>query len=642
MISFFRRALSSWAVLGLLGLIMVAFIITGVGTPSGLGNIGGGGSDLASVSGRAVTADEMSKRLDTALKRARQEQPGMNMSNFIREGAFDGILKELIDFTSLEIFAKQHGMAISHKLIGGEIGSISAFNGAAGGFDQARFQQVLSSQGMTEARFRSEVTQSILLRHMLVPVSASAGVQNGIALPYAALALESRSGSIAAVPLSAFSGGAAPTAADIQAFYARNAARYTVPETRAIRYATFDKSRFVGKVLPSEAEIAAYYKKNAATYAARETRSLTQIIVQDQSSAARIATAVRSGTPFDAAAKSAGVDALTLTAMEKSLFAKQSSDAVATAAFAQSKGGVTMPVKSGLGWHVVRVDAISGVAGRPLASVRGDITALLTKQKNDEALSNFVTEIDDAVADGQTFDDIVKAKGLTVVTTPAVTASGIAPEQSGFKAGAELPVILRDAFQAEIDDDPTLVTLSPESFAFYDLDRVVASAPRPLAKIQPQVANDFAADRASRAARKIADTIAARANAGTPFATALSTAGKSLPAPRPINARRIDISRAGQQVPPALTLLFSMAPKKAKVIEMPDNQGWFVIWLDSIQAGQTSDPQLIATTQRELADLVAREYTEQFTAAVQSELKVKRNAAAAAQLKASLLGAGTK
>ena len=44
MLAFFRRVLSSWLAVGLLALIMIAFIITGVGTPGG-GLVGGPGAD---------------------------------------------------------------------------------------------------------------------------------------------------------------------------------------------------------------------------------------------------------------------------------------------------------------------------------------------------------------------------------------------------------------------------------------------------------------------------------------------------------------------------------------------------------------------------------------------------------------------
>ena len=72
-ISFFRRALSSWLVLGLLGLILVAFIITGVGTPSGLGLTGGDGDTAATVGGDSVGSAEVTQALQRQLQPAQQQ-----------------------------------------------------------------------------------------------------------------------------------------------------------------------------------------------------------------------------------------------------------------------------------------------------------------------------------------------------------------------------------------------------------------------------------------------------------------------------------------------------------------------------------------------------------------------------------------
>ncbi len=645
MISFFRRALSSWIVLALLGLILVAVAVTGIGTPAGTGAFGGltGGGALVDVGSRTVTVGDLSSKLDADLRRQREQQPGLDMATFLRSGAFEQTLNESVDFAALQAFGDDHGLAISKRLIDGEIASISAFNGATGKFDEARFRQVLSSRGLTESRFRADVEQAIVSRHMLVPVAASSGAQTGIALPYASLALERRTGSVAAIPSATVSGGAMPTEGEITKFYARNAVKYTVPELRSVRYALFNRSRFNTAAAPNEAEIAAKYRKDSARYAARDMRGLTQIIVASQASADKIAAAVRTGQSMGAAAKSARLEALTLAPMERSSFASQSSPAVAAAAFAAQKNAVIPPVKSGLGWHIVRVDSVTAVSGMPLASARAAIVADLTKRNLETLLADFISGIDDAIADGQTFDEVVKAKGLAVLTTPDVTPTGIAPNQSGFQGPAELQTILRDAFQADEDDDPTVITISADVYALYDLERIVAAAPKPLAQIRTLVLGDFIADRAARAARKMAEAIAAKANSGTDFLTALSSAGVALPAPAPISARRLEITQAGQQVPPALSLLFSMAPRKAKVLEMPEKRGWFVVWLDRIEPGNAAaEPALVIATQRELADMVGQEYSQQFASAVKAKLKVKRNDAAITSLKRSLSGTGTK
>jgi peptidyl-prolyl cis-trans isomerase D len=644
MISFFRRALSSWMVLGLFGLILIAFIVTGVGTPSGLSNLSGGGSSLATIGGRAITSRDLISRLEVELKQRRQETPGLDMAAFVRGGAYDGMLDEIINFKSLEEFGAQHGMNISKKLVDGEIASIPAFSNASGKFDEGKFRQLLSDRGMNEAQFRSDVQSAIASRHMLVPVSTSLKMAEKLSLPYAALQMELRSGSVGVIPSSLLLAGAAPTPQELAAYYSRSSAKYTVPELRTVRYAMFDRTRFVGKVAPTEAEIAAAYNKNAAKYAARDTRGLTQVIVQNETIANDIAGKVRAGTAMSVAAKPSGVDALTMAPLEKAAFANQSAQAVADAVFSAAKGDVIKPVKSGLGWHVVRVDSINSVAAQPLSAVRPTLVADLSKSKIDEALQNFIAEIEAAVSDGQTFDEVVKTKGLAVVKTPAVTAGGIAPGDPNYRAPAELQTVLKSAFQAEPDEDPEVATLAAESFAFYHLDGVTPSAPRPLAAIKDQVTQDFVAERASRLAKKAAEAVAARANGGMPFPAALAASGLKLPNAAPLTARRFQLAQAGDQLPPPVKLMFDMSQRRAKVIEAPNKQGWFIVWLDQIVPNNAAlDPALISGVRQQLSQSIAQEYSQQFTKAAQTELKFKRNEAAIAALKQQQLsGSGSK
>jgi peptidyl-prolyl cis-trans isomerase D len=640
MISFFRRILSSWAILGLLGLIMIAFIVTGVGTPSGLGNVASTGSRLASVGGKSISTDELGTQLQRALKDARKERPGIDMALFAQTGAYDSLLNQLINTTALDIFGGKHDMVVSKRLVDGEIASIAAFKGPTGVFDHAVFENLINQQGMNEAQFREQVRQSIMMRHLIIPVTRGSGVSPGVVKPYASLLLERRTGTVAAFPSELLASGPAPTELEVTNFYKRNALRYTVPELRSVRYALFDRSRFEGKVQPTEAEIAAAYQKDSAKYAARDLRGMTQIIVSDQATATKIAAQIKAGTAMAVAAKSAGLSTLTVAPVESKAFAEQSSERVAKAAFALPQGGISEPVKSGLGWHIVRVDSIKAVAGQPLAAVRPALVAELTKHKVDGALSDFVAAIEEDISGGQTFDDVVKAKGLTTVTTPELTAGGIAPSAPTEKPDPILAPILKDAFQAEADDDAAVVTVGADRFALYDLDKIVPSAPRPLALIRDQVARDFVMDRASRAAKKIAEAVAAKANAGSALSAAMS--GIAVPAPRTISVRRIEVEQAKEKAPLALSVMFRMAVHRAKVIEMPGQQGWFVVWLDKIEPGDAStEPQLVEMQRRQMADQVGDEYTQQFATAVKAALNVKRDEDAIGRFKRSLANPGS-
>lgn len=643
MISFFRRALSSWLVLGLLALIMIAFIVTGVGTPSGLDKLGGGGSQIAKIGSASIGVNEASERIQSQLDISRQQQPGLDMASFVRSGGADQVLDQMISSRAFNEFGRKNGMVVSQRLVDGEIASIQAFKGPTGAFDRNTFLSVLAQRKLSEGAVRADIARDKMTTSLIIPAAGAARAPAGLVTPYASLLLETRSGQIGFVPSGALPQGAAPTEAELAQFYGRNTVRYTVPETRVVRYAVFDRKRFEG-IQATEAEIAEAYKANSAQYAAKETRVFTQVIVPDQKTAQTIANAARGGATLAAAAKAAGSEATTLAAQDQQGYAGlTSSAAIAQAAFAAPKGATLDPQKSPLGWLVTHVDAINQVGGKSLADVRATLSADIVKRKVDGAIADFVTKIEDEVADGATFDDVVKTEKLTAVTTPALTGSGIAPDVPGFKPGPELQAVLKDAFQADPNDDASVTTVARgQVYAFYDLDRVNSAAPKPLAQIKQQVTADFLTDRASKAAKKIADAIVAKANGGTPFAAAVSGAGIALPGVKPLSARRIDLARAEEKVPPPIQLMFSIPARHAKLLEAPGKQGWYIVWLDKIVPGNAAtEPGLVQQTQSELARAVGDEYVQQFANAIKTQIGVKKNDSAIAQLKRSLSGVST-
>lgn len=640
MISFFRGALRSPLVLGLFGLILVAFVITGVNSPSDLGALATG-DKIASIGSQSVSVADAEQRVKNSLDAARQEQPGMDMLAFASGGGIEGTIDGLIDRISLEEFGERNGMSVSKRQVDGEISSIAAFNGPTGKFDPNVFRQVLSQRRLLEKDVRLDFSRQIISAGLLAPATIGARGSANLVTPYAALVLEERSGQVAFVDNRRIAIGAPPTSLELNTFYQRNAVRYTVPETRSVRYAVFDRDRFKTSAAPTEAEIAAAYKKNSAAYAATETRGFEQVIVQSEAVAKTIAAKASAGTALGAAAKASGFEATRLDPQDKQVFTGLTSGAMANAAFAATNGSVLAPMKSALGWHVIKVSSINITPAKPLSAVRGDIAAELGKVKIDGALADFVAKVEDAIADGSTFDDVVKAEKLNVISTPAVTVAGIAPDTPAYKAPPEIPAILKEAFQDEADADAAVATLSPGAvYALYDLDRINAAAPRPLAAIKDTVTRDFLIERIARASRKIADSIAARVTKGMPLSAAIANAGVRIDTPVPVSGKRRDLAKDKDgNVPPALALMFSIAPKRAKTVEAPGKQGWFIVYLNEIKVGDPkNDPTLIPQMASEFSQLLSAEYTKQLTTAIRADLGVSKNDAAIKKLRKTLTG----
>ena len=638
MISFLRKGLTSWLVLAILGLVMIAFVITGVNSPGGA-PVAGGGEQLVSVGDQSVSSVEVADQVNRQLDRVRQQQPEIDLAAFFEGGAYEEIVRQLVGQKAMLAFGENQGFAASKRLIDGEIAGIPAFQNLAGQFDQQVFQQMLRNERITEEQLRQDIAGSIMQRQILLPVAAAPVVPNEMALQYASLLLEQRNGSIGLVPAAAVATGAPPSDAEVAAFYRQNQTRYTIPERRVIRYAAFGPEKVAGATQPTEAEVQAFHRANQERYGAKETRTLNQVVLPSQAAAQAFAAKLAQGTSFAAAAREAGFSEADtrLADQNKAEYQRLTSAAVANAAFAAAEGAATAPVQSPLGWHVVRVEAINRTEETPLAAVQDEIRTQLQQQKAQEALTNLVTRIEDALADGASFEEVAQAEKLQIQETPPLTATGQNPGAADWQTPPELQPLLREAFQMSPDEDPVVETLAPNRYAIVALARVVPAAPPPLAQIAQQVRADLVQQRANERARVIANGIVAKINGGMPATQAFAQAGVRLPAPERVSRRRIDIAQPGQPVPPALTMMFSLPEGKARVLAAPNGQGWYVVHLEEATPGNAAGERgLIQATRTQFEQIMGEEYAAQFSRAVQAQLEVERNEEAIARVKRQL------
>lgn len=644
MISFFRRALSSWIILGLLGLVLIAFIVTGVNGPSSMG--GGavdGGATVAKAGKIKISAIDLSRRMQNQFDSIRREQPTLEPKAFVAAGGFDQVTDALISARALDAWGHAHGFAISKRLVDAEIAGIPAFRDVVTGqFDEKRMRGLLAQQRISERDLRNDIASDLLRSQVLTPVAAGLPVPLSLAKPYANLLVELRTGQVGIIPLAAVADVRPPSDTEIAAAYKANIAAYTRPETRILRYALFGPADVAAKSKPSDAEVTAYYQGNAANYAAHETRSLSQVIVPTEAAAKAIAAKAAAGSSLAAAATQAGLEASTLANQTQADYAKTANAQIAQAVFAAARGALVGPLKGAFGWYVVKIDAVTGTPARTIEQVRGEIVDTLTKQKAETALSDFASSIDDAIDDGSSFDEVAKSNNLTVMTTPPILSSGAAPDLPEWKAPPELPALLRSGFEASSDDKPVVETvIKGQQFAILSVKQIIPPAPLPLARVRDAVARDIVVARTRERARALAADVTAKVNKGMPLAAAMAATGVKLPPVQPASARQIDLSRIDpKQVPPPVRALFDMKRGQAKFMPADNGGAYFVVVLANIEAGDfTIYPGLVENTRGELSQATSSELAEQFMRAVQKDVGVKRNADAIAQVKRQFSGA---
>lgn len=645
MLSSFRKSLRTWAMGAILLLALVAMVVTGFGTGGGgIGDLAGGasGGTLATAGGREVTAEEVRDAVTREYDRARQQQPTLDLASFLAGGTYDAILDQLITAAAIERFGGDQGLIVSQRMIDREIVNIPSFRNFTGQFDETVFRQVLRSQNLTEAGLRADIARSLMQRQLLAPIAASARVPDAVAREYASLLLERRRGTIGVVPAELLAAEIAVTDAEVAAYYRENPERFTIPERRVVRYALIGQEQIGEAGRPTDAEIAAAYRQNSAQYGPRETRTLQQVVLPDQAAAQAFVQRVRGGASFAEAASQAGFGASDITFPDqgREQFAGVASPEVANAAFSAQQGAMAGPIRSELGFHVVRVERINAVPARPLEAVRGEIATALEQRKRADALGALLERVEDRLADGASFEEVVRAERLAVVTTPPITAAG-QPVGQAWQAPPELQPLLRSAFEIDAESPEPMVeqVVANERFALLDVARVEPAAPPPLAQIQREVRGALVRSRALQRARAMAQGMVARINGGTPAERVFAEARPRLPPAETVNLRRLDISRAGQQVPPPLITLFSLAQGRAQIVAAPNEAGWFIVHHAQRTPGDArTEPRLIETTKAEFTASAGEEIAQQFARAVELESEVERDEEAIARARREIGG----
>lgn len=630
MITFFRRWANSVPALILLGLILVAFAVTGVGDPFGAPVATG--TTLAKLGDRTLTETDLQSAFERAVQSARAQNPNINQVELAKQGAVATIADQLIGTTAIEEVARQAGLSASDRAVGAEIAAIPAFQ-TAGKFDETVYRQRLAESRLSDKDLRDGITSDLLRRQLITPATTALTMPKAMADAYAHLFTDAHVGAIAQVPLPA----ATASEAEIIAFYNANKARFTQPERRAFRWAEIDRGAVAAGVTVSEAAIAAAFAKDPAKYGAAPTRVLEQAVVQDAAQAKAIAAAA--GTEgFAAAAKRiAGLAPadLAVGSRDQAGFARDTSTAVAAAAFALPTGGTTQPVQTDFGWHVVHVVSL-GSSGKSLAEARAQVATDLKQQAVDKAVSDLVARIEEGLEDGKSFADIARDANLAINVQAALTEAG-AP--AGGAADPALAPIAALAFRHEPGETAAVEEIKPTGrLVVIETSQVVPAAPPPLAAIRADVARAAGREKALKQAKATADAIIAATAKSGDFAAAVRAAG--LPAPSPARASRFDLAN-NRNAPAVLQGLVTVPPGTTRAF--PTARGWVLIRVDRVEpTPATTDPEVLDQVRQELASSLPEEFGQGLARAAERSLKTNRNPKVIADLTTRLSGGGTE
>lgn len=633
MIQFIRSMFSSklGAVLALAFVALIGVAFAG-GDISSSGSFGGvaGGDRVATVGKGRIDTAELEQSATRAVENLRDQDPKLTMRSFLDQGGLDRVLANLIDLTAIRAFGESHGIHISDRLIDSEINKIPDAKGLDGKVSDTSYRAFLAQRQLTDAQLRNQIAQSLMARQLVTGSEFGIAVPRELAMRYAAVITERRTGQIALLPSAAFAPTAAPSDAELAAWYKANQADYVRPENRVLRYAVFGDDALRAAPAPTEAEIAARYNANKALYAASETRRIVQLIVPTNAAAKAVIAEVSAGKSLESSALSKGLAVADLGSLSKERLSGQANAAVADAAFAAAKGKVIGPVKTPLGFALLRVDAVEGKPARTLDQARGELVTALTAEKRRSALTDFSAGIEDEFDNGGSLADVAKELGLALSSTPPVTADGGVLGKPGETAPPALAKVIQAAFAMESEGQPQLAEVEAgKTFVIFDVARINVSSAPPLAEVKAQAITEYQLAKGAVAARAAAKKLEAALKKGGDLSAGVAQLGLPIPPVDNVDLEREKLQAMGQQTPPPLALLFATAKGSVKLLAAPRNRGWYVVKVTDVIPGKVDPadarlPEFRQTFQQ----ITGQEYSAQLVAAMRKDVGVKRNDAA--------------
>jgi parvulin-like peptidyl-prolyl isomerase len=173
-----------------------------------------------------------------------------------------------------------------------------------------------------------------------------------------------------------------------------------------------------GDVKVTDEQVAAYYEKNKAQYSQPESREVRHILVKTKKQADELYAQLQGGADFAALAKKFSEDTGSKANGGKVTISQgQTVAPFDRTAFALAKNAISKPVKTEFGYHIIQpLSATKAAKVTPLAEVKTSIKQQLEQTKKNEAMTKWV---DDLKKDYK--DKVSYATGFT--PPPAATTS---------------------------------------------------------------------------------------------------------------------------------------------------------------------------------------------------------------------------
>ena len=505
MISKIRKYQNSWLTKAILALTALSFMsLFGI---SGYVSSAGKNRAVIKVDNMEILQDEMNVKLQENIRKTQNMfGDAVTVDDEMRKDILAGLVKQNLTDMIIAREAQKENVSISDELIQQIISSQPEFMDASGRFSPELLRRQLSYFDMSEQEYINDLRQSILSRHLV-----SSPVE-GIIFPQFmnryVTRIENQQKIFDYISVNPASLKIDRDISDeeIEQYYEDFAPQFEEAEKRDVSFIELKIADLTRNITPSDDEIKAFYQDNIADYVIPEKRHVLQMVFDRQEDADKAMAALNAGGDFYNVARD-----IAKQSREDTDFGEVSKDMliadISDAVFDLKKGETAGPVKSELGWHIMKVTAIIPQKETKLNSAKTQIIDTIRQERAYDEAAEVIAEIEDKLGGGATLDEVASEYGVKIHKITGFGEDGQAAQiASSFKKTAASADFIDTAFSYN-SGEVSQVLEEDDGFYIIRVDAIHDAHLKDMDEVRPQIQKLWADSEKNAIAQEIVNDV---------------------------------------------------------------------------------------------------------------------------------------
>ena len=430
----------------------------------------------------------------------------LNINEAMKVAILQNIMQKELVNAIMQATAQDLGVSISDDYIRQIIFSQAEFLDANGQFSHEKFSRLLALSGWNEDKYIQTLKQDIVKQHLVQGLVSGFNVPSFMSPYLEKIANQQKVFKFITIETDKLPIDRKISQDELEQYYQDFSAQFTEPEKRDASFIVLALDNMAAQYAPSQEEIQTYYEEHIDQFVTPEKRNILQMVFDKEDDAFAAMQKLNAGQDFYAVAKEMAnqdKEATELGWVAKDQLIADMGDRM----FEAKKNEIAGPVKSEMGWHIMKLIGVKAKSEMPRATADKKIINELRKEKAYDIAYEKMAKIEDEIGAGKTFAEIAQDNQATIYNVKGIDDQGKAKFISKGQEKLLKSTDFVDAVFSYNVNEISQVIEEEDGFVIVNVDAIVDAHPMDINDVKPEIEKMWADNERSAIAQEIVNDV---------------------------------------------------------------------------------------------------------------------------------------